>query len=417
MTTNLTVPPRLSLSSPEVQRRVNALRGTDNRTNWYYLAREYLFLATVVGLAVAFYHYRAIWGLSWVWDVAVTLVAGILVGVGQSRISALGHEGSHYVLFRHRLLNELASDWLCLFPLWSLTHYYRLQHLAHHLYPNDPERDPEVIQMKASGHHFEFPVSPGRLLWDGVVKPAVWLPGLLRYTYAAASFAALGTNTGPLGVRGTSRLVIAVNLLYEGALAGLLVSLVALGNPWLLGLVPAGLLAGISALYALLPERCYLRAVVKPTVPLRWLLSLRMAYLTLLFTTLAWLTYLTGMPWGLYYLVLWAAPMVTVLSSIMIVRELTHHGNGGQDRWDNTRVLRVNGLFEFAVFPLNLDYHLTHHLFPQVPHYRLPQLHALLMETEEYRRQAPVAEGLLWSREGAAHPTTLGLLTTDRAAV
>ena len=41
------VVPRTRL--PEVLRRVNRLRQTDNWTNWYYLAREYLFLILVIG--------------------------------------------------------------------------------------------------------------------------------------------------------------------------------------------------------------------------------------------------------------------------------------------------------------------------------------------------------------------------------
>ena len=44
------------LSDPEVLRQVNALRHTDNVTNWFYLAREYAFLAAVIGLTIAFYY-------------------------------------------------------------------------------------------------------------------------------------------------------------------------------------------------------------------------------------------------------------------------------------------------------------------------------------------------------------------------
>src|SRR5262249_116964 len=157
------------LNSPKLQRRVNALRTTDNVTNWLYLAREYLFLGLTIGLAVAFYNGREDWGLSWAWNVPVTLVAIVLVGSAQHRISPAAHRASHYMPFRHRLLNELVSDWFCMFPMWSTTHHYRLQHLAHHQYVNDPERDPDISQMTESGHRFQFPMARLLFVWHCVL--------------------------------------------------------------------------------------------------------------------------------------------------------------------------------------------------------------------------------------------------------
>ena len=40
-----------AVNDPPLLRRVNALRTTDNRTNWLYLAREYVWILLVVGLA------------------------------------------------------------------------------------------------------------------------------------------------------------------------------------------------------------------------------------------------------------------------------------------------------------------------------------------------------------------------------
>src|SRR5437763_11273906 len=110
------------LSSPELQRRVNALRQINNVTNWFCIAREYLLLGLTVGLTIAFYQGRADWGLAWAWNVPVTLLAIVVIGAQQHRLTTLGHEASHYMLFRNRRLNELASDWLCMFPMWTTTH-------------------------------------------------------------------------------------------------------------------------------------------------------------------------------------------------------------------------------------------------------------------------------------------------------
>src|SRR5688572_648499 len=133
MPTTLEPPPSLPrLNDPDIIRRVNALRQTDNLTSWLYIVREYAFLAAVIGLTIACYQSYADLGLHWLWTVPVTLLAVVLIGAGQHRLTTLGHEASHYMLFRNRLLNELASDFLCMFPMWSTTHHYRLQHLAHH---------------------------------------------------------------------------------------------------------------------------------------------------------------------------------------------------------------------------------------------------------------------------------------------
>jgi fatty acid desaturase len=337
------------------------------------------------------------------------------VGAGQHRLATLAHEASHYLLFRNRLLNEAVSDWLCLFPMWSTTHHYRVQHLAHHQYPNDPERDPDVTQMQASGHRFEFPLTPGQFLWECVVKQMLWLPGLIRYIRIRAKFASTGDGTGPYEVRKPrSGLLIGLGILYLIILMGVLTGLVYLGEPWLLAVLPAGMLAGALTFYAVVPADYYRGTNLKPDISPRWTTLFRVTYLTGLFTALAWLTYATGWPWWLYYFLLWLVPLGTAFSFFMILRQVVQHGNAGGERFSNTRIFLVSRLIRFAVFPLGMDYHLPHHLFPLVPHYRLPQLHALLQEVEEYRRQAVVVEGYFFHRWPPRHRTVLELMAGQR---
>jgi fatty acid desaturase len=393
------------LNHPEVQRRVNALRATDNVTNWLFLAREYLFFGTVLALTIGFYQYRSIWGLAWAWNVPVSLLAIFLVGVGQHRLVQLGHEGSHYALFRNRRLNELASDWFCMFPIWSVTNNYRIQHLAHHQYVNDPQRDPDLHFMEESGHHFPFPMSRRRFFWSCVVKTLVWVPGLIRYMRIRSRHINLGTGVGPYAPRGPrSRLLIPVGIAYILTLMGVLTALTLLGDPWLLAGVPAALLALILAFYGLVPARHYPQSLIKPDVSRRCTTLLRMIYITLVFTGLAWLTYATGQPWPLYYLVLWVVPLATTFAFLMILREGIQHGALGQERFLHTRLFDGNPLIRFAVFPLGMDYHLPHHLFPMVPHYRLKQLHTLLAETQPYREVAPGFRDCFLPRQPAADP-------------
>jgi fatty acid desaturase len=413
MSTTLAEPATKRLNDPDLIRRVNALRKTDNFTNWFYLIREYLFLGAVVGLTIAFYQLRGGWGLHWLWDVPVTLLAVGLVGAGQHRLSTLSHEASHYMLFRNRLLNELVSDFFCMFPMWSTTHHYRLQHLAHHQFPNDPERDPDVSQMEASGHRFAFPMSPRRFVWECVVKQLLWFPKLIRYIRVRARYNATGGGTGPYEAKGPrSKLLILVGVLYLAVLAGALTALVMLDQPVLLAVVPAGMLAAVLIFYARVPAHLYRQALVKPDVSPRVMTYGRVTHWTLTFTALAWLTYLTDMPWGLYYLLLWMVPLGTSFAFCMILRQVVQHGNATQERLTNTRIFLVSRLIRFAVFPLGMDWHLPHHLFPMVPHYRLKQLHELLMEAEEYRENATVVEGYFFHRRPPQHPTVAELMAT-----
>jgi fatty acid desaturase len=403
---------REKLASPELHRHVNSLRRIDNRRNWFYLAREYSFLALVLVPPLLFYHYRSAWGIAWPWTIPVTFVAIVAVGACQHRLTTLGHEASHYMLFRHPLLNELISDWFCMFPMWSDTHQYRLQHLAHHQFPNDAERDPDVTQMQASGHRFRFPMSPRHFLWQCVIKQCLWPPGLVRYIRIRARYSAIASGTGPYDARGPrSNLLVVVGIGYLLTLAGSLTLAGKLNNPLLLGVFPAAMLAAILAFYGLVPNRLFRHSLIKPAVSRRWTTIGRITYLTLLFTGLAWLSYWTDEPWGLYYVLLWIVPIGTSFSFFMIMRQVVQHGNAGQDRLTNTRVFHVGSLIRFAVFPLGMDYHLPHHLYPMVPHYCLRELHRLLLSTAEYRQEAMVVEGYFFPAQvPRSHPTVVDLM-------
>jgi fatty acid desaturase len=416
MSTTLTERPTLKLNSPELLRRVNALRTTDNWRNWFYCVREYLFLGGVVALTILFYNYREEWGLPWLCNVPVTIVAITLVGAGQHRLTTLGHEASHYILFRSRTLNEVASDFLCMFPVWSTTHHYRLQHMAHHQFPNDPERDPDVAQMEGSGHRFRWPMSPRRFIWECVVKQILWPPGLIRYTRMRARYASTGGGAGPYESSGggKSRRLIVVGIVYLAALAAALTVLTWLELPLLMAVVPAAMLTAVLAFYAVVPADWFRRSLVKCDIPPRWTTFFRVSYLTAVFSALAWLTYLTHRPWALYYLVLWLVPLFTSFSFCMLLRQIVQHGNAGRERFTNTRIFLVSRVIRFAVFPLGMDWHLPHHLFPMVPHYRLVRLHELLLETEEYRQNATTVEGYFWHRDPPQHPTVLELMATEK---
>jgi fatty acid desaturase len=412
----LSEPKQKSLRDADLKEKLQQLRQTDNLTNWYYLLRTYLFLGAVIGAAVWFDLYRQEAGLSVWWDVPVFALAVVLVGAGQHQLSGLAHEGVHHILFRNRYLNELVSDLGCLFPLFSSTHHYRLQHLAHHQFVNDPVRDPDVSQLQTSGHWLPFPLGKREFLRTLVKQ--LWLPNLVRFIRIRAAYNATGTDKNPYMRKGwkPSKLAVRVGILFLLTQVGLLTGLVLYGDPFWLLVVPVCCLAAVMLFYVLLPASKFHQSRVHPVISQRWMTLLRVAFITTLFNALAWLTLLTGQPAALYYFFLWLVPLFTSFSFYMILRQLVQHGNADRSWLTNTRIFFVSRFINFSVFPIGQDYHLPHHLFATVPHYRLSRLHELLLEYPEYREQALEVHGYFVSPERPqVHPTVLDVLGPEYA--
>jgi fatty acid desaturase len=400
-----------TLKDAELKERLQQLRRTDNWTNWYYVLRTYAYLALVIGGAVWFDLARQGQGWSVLWSVPVFLLAVVLVGAGQHQLSGLAHEGSHHILFANRTLNELVSDWFCLFPLFSSTHHYRLQHLAHHQFVNDPARDPDVSQLQTSGHWFGFPLTKRQFIRKLLAQ--LWLPNLVRFIRVRAQYNATGTDKNPYMRKGVkqSKIAVRVGLLYLLSLVGSLTALVYLGQTLWLAVVPAVLYAAVLAFYSLLPADKFHQSRLHPPVSQRTMTYLRITFLTGVFASLAWVTHLTSVPAAVYYGLLWVVPLFTSFSFFMILRQLVQHGNGDRGWLTNTRTFFVDRFINFAVFPMGQDYHLPHHLYATVPHYRLAALHETLMAYPEYREQAVVVHGYFFSPEKPqVHPTVLDVL-------
>ena len=400
-----------SLKGPELARQLQRLRMTDNITNVWYLVGVWLFLAAVIGATVWFYHVRAAADLAVWWNVPITLVAIVLIGAGQHQLTGLAHEASHHILFRHRIINDLASDWFCMFPMFSCTHHYRLQHMAHHQFVNDPERDPDVSQLKTSGHWLAFPLSKHEFV--RTLLRQLWIPNLIKYIRIRAKYNSVGSDTNPYLRKGwkQSRIPVRVGLAYILGQIVVLTGLVVHGDPLLLAVVPTLGWLAVLTFYGLIPTTWYHQSRVHPVISSRAMTMMRMTFITALFGALAWITLTTG-DWAAgYFLLLWAAPMVTSFSFFMVLRQLVQHGNGDRGWLTNTRVFFVDRFIDFAVFPMGQDYHLPHHLFATVPHYRLKELHETLLDYPEYRQEAVIVEGyFLPKHRPPTHPTVLDVV-------
>jgi fatty acid desaturase len=63
------------------------------------------------------------------------------------------------------------------------------------------------------------------------------------------------------------------------------------------------------------------------------------------------------------------------------------------DTLATTRTTVYNAAMKFLFGPHNMAYHIEHHLFPDVPVFRLRRLHEELMKSPDYARRAKVSEG------------------------
>jgi fatty acid desaturase len=90
----------------------------------------------------------------------------------------------------------------------------------------------------------------------------------------------------------------------------------------------------------------------------------------------------------------WVLAWATTFSLFVRIRSIAEHGmtETTSDPLRNTRTTQANVLARLTVAPHHVNYHLEHHLLPKVPHYRLRELHALLVARGAYA-EATSADG------------------------
>ena len=282
---------------------------------------------------------------------------------------------------------------------------------------NDPDRDPDVSQLRTSGHWLNFPVAARQFVRELVRQ--TWAPRLIRFMRVRAKYNATGTEHNPYFKAGQkpAKTAVRIGVAYILSLVLALTLLYREGDALLLAAVPLGMWAVASVVFWLLPANRYIQSRLHPVIPARYMTILRIGFVTALFTALAELTLLTGAPAPLYYAVLWVVPIFTSFAFFMILRQLVQHGNADRGWMTNTRTFLVGPAVNFAVFPMGQEYHLPHHMYATVPHYRLKYLHALLMGYPEYREQAVEVHGYFFpTAYPKSGPTVLDVLGADYAA-
>jgi len=396
---------------------VKALKARDNVTNWWPLARIYLVIAAAVAGAVWVMEWAMAGQISWWWTIPSTIAAIFAIGASQHQFGGVIHEGTHYILFANRKLNELVSDWLGAFPIFTTTYHYRLHHLAHHQFVNDPERDPDISQLHDSDHWLDFPITHVEILV--ALLKQLWLPNLFRYTAVRAKYSSLGGGThNPYAdpERPGSVRPLRAGILFAVGAPAVIIPLTVMGNWLAVAIILPLMWAAVVGILCTLPEEAFPRTRLAPVVPLRMIGIYRVTYLALLYGALS-AVQLAG--WGnawMYFGVLWIIPLFTTFPLFMILRQWVQHGNADRGRYTNTRVFLVGPLVRYAVFPWGMDYHLPHHLMASVPHYNLQRLHELMLEDSEYREKGVIVEGYFGDDDNASgHPTALGVLGEKHA--
>ncbi len=129
---------------------------------------------------------------------------------------------------------------------------------------------------------------------------------------------------------------------------------------------------------------------VSPAEHVRWFLF-HGALITFLALTNGWLP----------YLLLWLLPSMTWGTVLFRIRILAEHpATKAVNELHDTRFVEGTVFERLSIAPLNINYHLEHHLYPSVPCHHLPAIHKLLAARGIYRPGQNHFRSYLGLREG-----------------
>lgn len=249
------------------------------------------------------------------WPGVLTFIlASIVIGGRQLCLAILQHEGSHGTLFNSRWANDVLTDWLCARPIWQNLPKYKVHHFGHHTRTGTLD-DPDISL------HEGFPVTR-RSLMRKMLRDISGITGL-KLLY--------GLFMMDAGV-------------FKWTVANHIVRLPQAGRTW--------------------GERI--------TTTAR-----NMAPMVITNVALWGILAATGHAW-LYWA--WVVAYLNVLPLFVRIRSLAEHGclPRTPDMFLNTRTTRAGWLARMTVAPVNVNYHMEHHVMASVPYHRLPLMHTWL---------------------------------------
>jgi fatty acid desaturase len=101
------------------------------------------------------------------------------------------------------------------------------------------------------------------------------------------------------------------------------------------------------------------------------------------------------------FFMFWLVPYFTALPPIIRMRMVAEHMVlESEHELNKSRSVEATLLERWVIAPLNVHYHLTHHLYPSIPFYNLPEMQRILMTEEVFRDHAHLTRGYLDPRHG-----------------
>lgn len=382
------------------------------------LAADYGVLAMAATGAILADTLRRQAGLHWAVSVPFFAIATIAIGGVQHRLASLGHEASHYTFLKNRLANDLVADIFCMFPLFTSVSIYRLFHMAHHQFVNDPEKDPDIINLGRSKKLHLFPLTRGQFIREALLRPLLSPLTFQKYQFDYFYINVLGKG-GNIYMKNNPRGDGFSKWPRLGTMLGIgLIIVEAAAIRWMndnaltteIPLMISASLVLAAGVAAVLPAWAVYQSPFKEPYNSRVAGWLRIAFVSCLMMAVSQLNLVTGDRARLYFLLLWIVPIGTTFPYFMMLRDMYQHSNADDGRITNTRVFHTDWLTDWAVFVHGQDQHTPHHLYPSVPFYQLGPLHDWLKANDsEYARDVIEVHGTFGNTFGK--PTIIDELT------
>jgi len=133
--------------------------------------------------------------INWLYPVSV-----IIIGARMHALTVLMHDAAHFRFLKNRKWNDILSNLLTMYPLFTSIEKYRANHLKHHQHLNTMQ-DPDWVA-KLTKREFHFPKTKASFLlticsylvfYQGILD-AVWF--FKRYSSSSSSFLRFSTSGG-----------------------------------------------------------------------------------------------------------------------------------------------------------------------------------------------------------------------------